>query len=253
MKTIDENSVVLNCDDDDTIMNAAHGGNTIFTTYEDNNNIKVVKLKRFVNDFNIQHKMFNYFHGKTGGYVAYRGTQWYGSSVLLCRNSSVESFSIVLKFIQECGMIVYHFELFQTKLKSLLCNKLNCSIKDNKSSGINRMNNIYPLLVYFYIWNGIYCIIKDLKYRFDCKIGFESNILNRDNNIFVIDLNQIKHQHMIKLLIHWLLNFKCMLHRKLKLLPLCLLYQLQLQLLYLRCHQCLVMLNMMKSRIRIAQ
>ena len=52
---------------------------------------------------------------------------------------------------------------------------------------------VNPILVYYHIWNRIYCIINIQKYFkgcFDCEIGFKSNVLSRDN-IFVIDLNKI--------------------------------------------------------------
>ena len=59
------------------------------------------------------------------------------------------------------------------------------------SIGIKKMNNINPILVYYYIWNCIYCIMhknKGSKFGFDCQIVFESN---EDFNIFFIDSNKI--------------------------------------------------------------
>ena len=61
----------------------------------------------------------------------------------------------------------------------------------NSSIGISKMNNINPILVYYYIWNCIYFIMhkgyydeadEEWKYGFDCLIG---------NNIFLYDSNQI--------------------------------------------------------------
>ena len=63
METIDEISVVLNWVDDDEVMNSIPG-DTTFTTYKDNNNIKF-NLKRFLNGFNIHDIMFNHLQGKT--------------------------------------------------------------------------------------------------------------------------------------------------------------------------------------------
>ena len=66
-----------------------------------------------------------------------------------------------------------------------------------KSSGIKKMNNINPILVDYYVWNCIYCIIHK-RYEstqrqdsFGCQIVFESHILSKDSNIFVIDSNKI--------------------------------------------------------------
>ena len=170
--------------------------------------------------------MCNHFQGKTDGYIAYGGTQWY--------RGSVESFSILMKG--------YSSDLSETKLKSLSYNKLNGSIKDihyfysywkyyqnhfaisqiqitadrkiltsprldlcpkidhyfansiksknnNKSGGIKKINNINPILVHCYIWNCIHYTMhkrKDLKCGFDCKIRFESNILGKDNKYLCI-------------------------------------------------------------------
>ena len=50
-----------------------------------------------------------------------------------------------------------------------------------------------PILVYYYIWSCICCTMhkqKDLKYGFDCKIGFELSILSQDN-IFITHSNKI--------------------------------------------------------------
>ena len=183
METIDENSVVLNWDDDYEIMNP--GGDTTLTTYAVNNNIEFVNLKRFVNDLIFKTK---------------------------CPNSAFESFSIAMKHYSRrwYEFVSFRINLLYTKLKSLLYNKLNCSIKDIKyfdansifdrsknnnstKKGIKKLNN-NQILVYCCIWNCIYCIMhkrKDLKCGLDCKIGYKSNILSKDNNIFVIDSNKI--------------------------------------------------------------
>ena len=194
--------------------------------------------------------MFNQFiHGKTGGYCdPLSRTKWYQSDTLLCRNSSVSSFSIVMKpyCVIWYDFVSFRINLFETQLKLLLYKELNCSIKDIQkfysyfkhyrnhfailptqitnryippdsrldlyqeivnyfsnsiwSIGIQKIKNINPILVYYYIWNCIYCIMHkfnptqaqwDPKYGFDYKIGFKSNILIKHNNIFVIDSNKI--------------------------------------------------------------
>ena len=115
METIDENSVAVNWGNDDEVMNPTLGDTTlIFTTYEDN--IKFITLKRIINDFNMQHKMFNHFQGKRSG--------------LLCRNLSVESFSILMKGYSRiwCDFVSFRIDLFEIKLKLLLYNNLNGSI-----------------------------------------------------------------------------------------------------------------------------
>ena len=70
-----------------------------------------------------------------------------------------------------------------------------------------KMNNMNPILVYC-SWNCIYCIMckrKDLKYGLDHKIGFESNILIKDNNTFLIQSNKIcklLQEYIIDQLVH---------------------------------------------------
>ena len=205
---------------------------------EDNNNIKFVNSKGVVKEFNIQNKMFNRFQEGKNDYVAYGGTQWYRSSSLFCRNSLVESFSIIMiHYSRMWYFVLFRIDSFETKSNSLLYNKSNCSkyfysyfkyylnhfailptqithpyvpqdprldlyqkianycsnnVKST-SSGIKKINNINPILVYYFIWSCIDCIIhkrKDLKYTFDCKIRLESHILNKDSNTFVIDSNK---------------------------------------------------------------
>ena len=73
-------------------------------------------------------------------------------------------------------------------------NSIKSKSNNNKRRGVKKMNNINPILVYYYILNCIYCIMhkpKELKRVFNCKIGFQSNILSKDNNIFVISSNKI--------------------------------------------------------------
>ena len=193
---------------------------------KDNNNI----TKKLANDFKIQDQMFNCFQDKTDDNVAYDATLSYRSG---CRNSSVELFLMIMKLYSRIwyDFVSFGTDSFGAKLKSLLYNKLNRSIKhikcfysyfryyvnhfailpiqitesrflpivnyksnnNNKSSAIKKINNINPILVYYSIWNCIYCIIhkrKDLKYGFDCKIRSKSNLLQKDSNIFVIDSNK---------------------------------------------------------------
>ena len=67
---------------------------------------------------------------------------------------------------------------------------VNYFVNSNNSIGIKKMNNINPILVYYYIWNCIYLIMHKqyyndngyVKYGFDYKIG---------NNIFLFDSNKI--------------------------------------------------------------
>ena len=73
---------------------------------------------------------------------------------------------------------------------SVVLNSIIDKIKNNnKRSGIEKLNNINPILDYCYIWNCIYGIMqkrKDLKCCFDGKIGYKLDILCKDN-IFVTD------------------------------------------------------------------
>ena len=196
---------------------------------KDNNNMKFVNLKRL---------------------GAYGGTQWYRSNSSLCRNSSVESFSVIMEHYSRIWYDFKSFRIdsFETNLKLSLYNKLSCSIKhikyfhsyfkyylnhfamlqiqitddrnvpisarldlyqkvvnylatcirsynnnNSRTDGVKKMNNINLIVAYCYIWNCIYRIIhkrKDVKYGCDCKITSESNILSKDNIIFVIDSNK---------------------------------------------------------------
>ena len=197
--------------------------------------------------------MFNHFWGTTGGHRgANSEVYWYYSSELLYQHTSVEDFQIELKPYETIwyDFVSFRIDLFETKLKSLLYNKLNCSIEDinhfysyftyyrnhfailptqitrdtyipkyprldlyqnivnyfenssNSSGGSKKLNNINPILVYYYIWNCIYCIMHrydgtqenfehDPRYGFDCKIGFKKNTTTKDNDRFVIDSNKI--------------------------------------------------------------
>ena len=131
--------------------------------------------------WNIQHKMFSHFLGKTDGYkyVAYDGTQWYCDS---CRNLLADSILIVMKYYSRIwyDFVSFRIDLFETKLKSLIFYKLNCSIKD--------IEYFHLYLKYYWIHLSIqitqdsYVSISSKLDLYQEIVNYFANIMNNNNN-----------------------------------------------------------------------